>query len=229
VWSDDFNGTTVDPTKWNARPREHRDIDLACITNRPQNIIVGGGNLTLRAQRETYDCGEVRQYTVGYLDTIHKHSWTYGRFEARLRSPNGPTNSKGLWPAFWLRPEDGGQGEIDVVELPGGANWYQRATLAIFRDYTPTKQDTRVDLPSGYPGDGFHVYATEWDADSMVWYIDGVEVWRRDAGTTPWFGIFNKPFNLRLNFQVGGWLGDPDAATAFPADLVVDYVRVYQR
>jgi beta-glucanase (GH16 family) len=229
VWSDEFNGTAVDMTKWNARPREHRDVDLACITNRPQNIVVGGGNLTLRAQKETYDCGEVRQYTVGYLDTIHKHWWTYGRFEARIKSPNGPANSKGLWPAFWLRPEDGGQGEIDVVELPGGADWYRRATLAIFRDYTPTKQDTRVDLPSGYPGDGFHTYATEWDADAMVWYIDGVEVWRRDARTTPWYGVFNKPFNLRLNFQVGGWLGNPDAATVFPADFVVDYVRVYQR
>jgi beta-glucanase (GH16 family) len=229
VWSDEFDGTALDTTKWNARAREHRDVDLACITNRPENVIVGGGTLTLRAQRETYDCGEVRPYTVGYLDTIRKHSWTYGRFEARIKSPNGPTNSTGLWPAFWLRPDDGGQGEIDVVELPGGSAWYRKATLAIFRDYVPTKQDTRVDLPTGYPGDGFHTYATEWDATSMVWYIDGVEVWRRDATTTPWYGVFNKPFNLRLNFQVGGWLGDPDASTVFPADFVVDFVRVYQR
>lgn len=41
--------------------------------------------------------------------------------------------------------------------------------------------------------------------------------------------MFSKPYNIRLNFQTGGWLGNPDASTQFPADFVVDYVRVYQR
>ncbi len=231
VFSDEFDGTGIDRSKWNLRD-EGRSIDLGCNTSSPKNQFVSGGNLTIRALREPAVCAkQTRQFTQGYLDTIGKHSWTYGRFEMRAKSPNGPGTSKGLWPAFWLRPDDGGNGEIDVTELPGGDDWYARSTAAIFYDYSPVKQDTRIALPGGgHPGDGFHTYTTEWDADSLKWYIDGELVWTRDRTTTPWYDkAFHKPYNIRLNFQVGGWLGTPDAATRFPADFVVDYVRVHQR
>ncbi|MFJ8690402.1 family 16 glycosylhydrolase [Micromonospora wenchangensis] len=231
VWSDEFTGPTVDLKRWNLRDNEGRDIDKGCNVDDPDNTFISDGVLTLRAQRETAVCSsQTRQYTQSYLDTIGKASFTYGRFEMRAKSPNGPTDSKGLWPAFWLRPDDGGKGEIDVVELPGGASLHGAATQAIFYDYTPVKQDQRWDFPTGYPGDGFHTYTTEWEPGVIRWYIDGRQVWQRDRSTTPWFDeAFNKPFNLRLNFQVGGWLGDPDAATRFPADFRVDYVRVWQR
>jgi beta-glucanase (GH16 family) len=236
VWRDEFDTTSLDRTKWVARDTKV-DYDLACITSRGQNVFVGGGVLTLRAQRERYACGgETRSYTTSYLDTRGLASFAYGRFETRAKSPNGPTNSRGLWPAFWMRPDDGGNGEIDVVELPGGSQYYKAATAAIFRDYTPTKQDFRSVFATGFPGDGFHTYTTEWEPGVIRWYIDGREIWRRDRTTTSWleatFGkdaSYNRKFNLRLNFQVGGWLGAPDAATAFPADFVVDYVRVWQR
>ena len=231
VWSDDFSGSSIDRSKWNLRTNEGRSIDKGCNTNSARNTFVGAGTLTLRALREASVCSsQTRQYTQGYLDTIGKASWTYGRFEMRAKSPNKPDHSTGLWPAFWLRPDDGGNGEIDVTELPGGRDWYSKSTAAIFYDYSPVKQDTRIAMPAGgYPGDGFHTYATEWDARALRWYIDGKLVWTRDRTTTSWYDqVFHKPYNIRLNFQVGGWLGDPDAATTFPADFVVDYVRVYQ-
>lgn len=232
VWGDEFDSGTLDRTKWNLRGAEGRSIDLGCNVDHPQNTFVGDGKLTLRALKEASYCSsQTRQYTQSYLDTMGKASFTYGRFEIRAKSPNKPETSTGLWPAFWLRPDDGGNGEIDVTELPGGADWYSRSTAAIFWDYSPVKQDTRIAVPGGgYPADGYHTYATEWDAKALKWYIDGKLVWTRDRTTTPWYDkAFNKPYNLRLNFQVGGWLGDPDASTRFPADFVVDYVRVYQR
>ncbi|MGN9919872.1 family 16 glycosylhydrolase [Micromonospora palomenae] len=231
VWSDEFDGAGVDRSKWNLRDDEGRDIDRGCNVDDPDNTFVAGGVLTLRAQRETAVCSsQTREYTQSYLDTIGRASFRYGRFEVRAQSPNGPTDSKGLWPAFWLRPDDGGRGEIDVVELPGGGAFYQAATFGIFYDYTPVKQDQRYPFPTGYPGDGFHTYTTEWEPDAIRWYVDGRLVWQRDRATTPWFDeVFHKPYNLRLNFQVGGWLGDPDAATRFPADFRVDHVRVWQR
>jgi beta-glucanase (GH16 family) len=231
VFSDDFNGDKIDDSKWNHRNGEARDIDSGCNTNSNKNAFVGDGNLTLRALKETVKCGsKTRNYTQGYLDTIGKSSYKYGRFEMRAKSPNKPNSSKGLWPAFWLRPDDGGNGEIDVTELPGGSDLHAKSTAAIFYDYSPVKQDTRIALPGGgYPADGFHTYATEWDSQSLKWYIDDKLVWTRDRNTTSWYDkAFNKPYNIRLNFQVGGWLGEPDSSTAFPADFVVDYVKVYQ-
>ncbi|MEV0590873.1 family 16 glycosylhydrolase [Nonomuraea cavernae] len=236
VWSDDFDGTALNTAKWRARD-SYVDYDRACITSRAKNVFVANGSLTLRVHKENHTCGgATRPYTTGYVDTIGKASFAYGRFEARIKSPNGPANSRGLWPAFWMRPDDGGNGEIDVTELPGGASYYKAATAAIFRDYKPTKNDFRYTFPTGHPGDGFHTYTTEWEPGVIRWYVDGREIWRRDGDTTSWleetFGAddtYKRKFHLRLNFQVGGWLGDPDASTTFPADFVVDHVRVWQR
>lgn len=232
VWADEFDARAVDRSKWTIRDGEGRDVDLGCNVDDPANAYIRYGFLVLRGLRKTVRCGsQTRQYTQAYLDTIGRYSWTYGRFEIRAHSPNRPGTSTGIWPAFWLRPEDGGKGEIDVVELPGGDRWQDRATAAIFYDYSPVKQDERLAVPGGgTPGDGFHTYLTEWTPTALTWYIDGRQVWRRDRGTTPFFDeVFHKPYNLRLNLQVGGWLGAPDAATAFPADFVVDHVRVYQQ
>jgi hypothetical protein len=231
VWSDEFNDTTVDRSAWNIRDNEARDVDRGCNTARAANVFEGAGVLTIRALRETVTCGAQRRaYTQGYLDTIGLASFTYGRFEVRAKSPTRPDSSRGLWPAFWLRPDDGGRGEIDVVELPGGPQYHHAVTQAIFYDYTPVKQDNRYPMPAGHPADGFHVYTVQWEPGSLRWYVDGRQVYHRDRGTTPWFDeAFSRPFNLRLNLQVGGWLGDPDAATVFPADFQVDYVRVWQR
>jgi beta-glucanase (GH16 family) len=46
----------------------------------------------------------------------------------------------------------------------------------------------------------------------------------------PWPAPFDQPFHLLLNVAVGGtFAGNPDADTPFPAEMVVDYVRVYDR
>jgi beta-glucanase (GH16 family) len=231
AWADEFDGTKLDTSKWQARDNTMVDYDLACITSDQDNIFVKGGTATLRVRKEQDTCGsETRGYTTAYLTTQGRKSFTYGRFEVRAKSPTGPSDSTGLWPAFWLRPDDGGKGEIDVVELPGGAKYYKAATQAIFYDYTPIKQDHRYPFPSGHPADGFHTYTTEWEPGVLRWYVDGVLVYQRDRSTTPWFDeAFSRPFHLRLNFQVGGWLGNPDAATRFPADFQVDYIRVWNR
>ncbi len=245
AWQDNFDGGSLDTSKWTARPLTYVDFDKACITDTPDNVFVSGGNLTIRARRQQLTCwgGGTRQYTTAYLDTIGKANFTYGRFETRAKSPNGAANSTGLWPAFWLRrtrtatggdPNDG-NGELDVMELPGGSQYYRASTAAIFHNYgpPPTKNDFRYTLPgTSYPGDGFHVYAAEWEPGLIRFYVDGVLIWTRTPQTTPWFDdVFNgnAQYHLRLTFHVGGWLGDPTASTTMPADFIVDYVRVYQR
>ncbi|TNY02487.1 glycoside hydrolase family 16 protein, partial [Escherichia coli] len=46
------------------------------------------------------------------------------------------------------------------------------------------------------------------------------------AGTS-W--VFEKPFFVVLNLAVGGdWPGSPDASTVFPAQMKVDWVRIYK-
>lgn len=236
VWADEFDGGNVDGTKWNVRNNTRNSNELSCLTSRPQNVSVGGGVLNIKGQRESYNCGETRAFTSGYLDTIGKASWTYGKFEMRAILPTQASTSKGMWPAFWLRPNDGGAGEIDIMEAIGSAasdTEYSKSHQTIWYDYNKTypSQSKSAPIPNGLPSTGYHVYAVEWNPGSLVFTIDGVTVYTRDRTTTSWFdAAFSRPFNIRLNLQVGGsWPGTPDANTDFSKTYAIDYVRVYQK
>ncbi len=220
VWADEFDGTA---SQWSAA--DGLGGELACATSRPENVLVSGGVLTLRAIAEPVSCGgQDRQYSTASLTS--GRSFTYGAFEVRAKGPGTPASTLGLWPAFWLSPADGGAGEFDVVQCFGGPSTYAAPVQSLVAG---ASQQHSGGL-SGHPGDGFHTYRTEWDPGVLRWYVDGTLVWTRDASMTPGFDTaFARPYVLHLNFQVGGAAGTPDASTALPADFQVDYVRVYQR
>jgi beta-glucanase (GH16 family) len=248
AWADEFNDTTVDSTKWsvfNNSTFGDGNKELACLM--ADNVVEAGGNLTIRAQKLSTPkvCGskdtrfpEGRSYTSGFLETKNKAAFTHGRFEVRFKAPIGAGTSKGLWPAFWLRPADGGIGELDVLEIIGSdaataATQTNKVMHTLHYDYNGThpKQGGFYKLPTGTWNSDFHTAAVEWEPGAMRWYIDGVLTYQRTLATTPWLDeAFSRPFYLRLNMAVGGsWPGSPDSATEFPADYVIDYVRVYQR
>ena len=238
AWSDEFNSSQVDTSRWHVRNNVHNSNETSCLTNRASNVSESGGTLHITAQRERATCGGyTADYTSGYLDTIGIHSATYGRFEMRAKLPTQSGSSKGMWPAFWLRPDDGGAGEIDIMEAigsgPGEANDH-RVSQTLWYDYTGShpRQVLSYVLPGPSMSDQFHTYAVEWERGVIRWYVDGRLTWTRDRSTTSWMdsGIYDKPYNIRLNMQVGGsWPGQPTSATALPADYRIDYVRVYSR
>ena len=52
----------------------------------------------------------------------------------------------------------------------------------------------------------------------------------REQDLNPWPAPFDQPYYLLMNVAVGGkFPGNPDRATSFPAELIVDYVRVYDK
>lgn len=223
--------------------------ELECYTSRPQNVFVQDGVLHLRAIKESY---EGAQYTSARLKTKGLFAKTYGRFEFRAKLPAG----RGIWPAIWMLPQQekyGGwpaSGEIDIMEARGqepdkvlgtlhyGAHWPGNAHTS--KDYIFTDNGTIAD---------FHVYAMEWEPGEIRWYIDDhlyqrQNFWwsytdahgRRGVGPVnesdlnPWPAPFDHPFYMILNLAVGGnFLGNPDAKTAFPVEMVIDYVRVYDK
>jgi beta-glucanase (GH16 family) len=79
------------------------------------------------------------------------------------------------------------------------------------------------DLSTGAFADDFHVFAIEWQASAMQWFVDDTLY-----NTGPW--VYDHPFFIILNVAVGGyWPGNPDTTTVFPQTMRVDYVRVYQK
>lgn len=248
AWHDEFNDDSLNRESWSAEVFSgygDGNGELACLTDRPENLEVRGGYLTLRAQREESPllCGadkrfpDGRNYSSAHIHSRDKVTFEYGRFEIRAKTPVAQGTSKGLWPAFWMRPTDGDIGEIDVFESLGSGLHDERsapvAQQSIHYDYSETHpmQKSVSELSSGNFADGFHDYVVEWEPGVIRWFVDGAQVYDRTAETTPWLDeAFSGQFFLRINLAVGGdWPGDPDSNTVFPAEYQIDYVRVYQR
>ncbi len=232
VWSDEFDGTAVDLTKWQNEvwTAPHNNEQQAYV---PSQATVADGFLTITATNQPFGG---KQYRSARLESHYAKQ--YGRWEIRAKLPS----TKGTWPAIWLLPNVDqypwpSQGEIDILENRGnqphltsaafhyGANWqnhqyqYSENTAARFAQ------------PVNYH-DEFHTYAVEWDANKLRFFIDDVNwytLYDSDVGGTI---SQNAPMETVLNVAVGGdFLGSqqPDGSSSWPQSMVVDYVRVFER
>ena len=227
VFNDDFN--SIDRVKWNVRNNSWARNEESIVTSRTSNVFVSNGALTLRAINESYTVGSTtRQYTSGYLDTIGRGSWKYGRFEMRAKLPT----AQGMWPAFWLR-NNTTLGELDIMEAVGGRVNQTVQTVHQSTNGDLAKAGHEDTLPSGDTST-WHTYSVERQPGYMKWYVDGRLVFTKTQSQLSWLdSSFNEPMNIRLNLQVGGsmpnWYGLPvKGAPLGQSDFVIDYVRVYQ-
>lgn len=248
VWNDEFDGESLDRTKWDYQYGNGGEYGISGWGNnewqyylgRPENVSVEDGKLVITA------CKEDNIYTSGRIRTITNQgevlfSTAYGRLEARIKCPVG----EGLWPAFWMLPVDesvygrwAASGEIDIMEAKGrlpeqfsGAahyGWTWPDNVSSHEEYT---------FEGGRDITDFHVYAIEWEAEEIRWYVDDIcyftlDKWysKNSKGEAfPEGAPFDKPFYILLNMAVGGNF-DPQADVSkaeFPARMEVDYVRVY--
>jgi beta-glucanase (GH16 family) len=178
------------------------------------------GVLTITAKPVTPEVApyvQGQQYTSGLMTTRESFNQQYGYFEMRADVPAG----SGLISAFWLLPQDGTwPPELDVMEVLGKEP-----------DVTYTTVHTGANGGHGMDGhgttgasDGYHRYGVDWQADKVTWYLDGEQIYQTN---TP--ADFHKPMHMIVDLGIGGqWQGYPDANTVFPAELKIDYIRVYK-
>lgn len=227
VFADDFSGTAVDTTKWNVRNNTtQNNMDGR---NFAANCVVKDSVLSIKTGL-TGDAA--KPWSCGYLDTIGKSSFRNGRWEARMRFPWGAT-ATGFWPAFWLRPDDGGNGELDGMEAWPAKN---ELGVTIHHDYlsdaTHVKQNAyRLPLPLTIDPTQWHTYSIEKEPGSLKFYIDNKLV--SDMTNVSWrVSTLERAvnWNIRLNLQMGGsWGGKPNAQTDLTKTFDIDWVRVLAR
>ncbi|HTS37725.1 MAG TPA: glycoside hydrolase family 16 protein [Candidatus Solibacter sp.] len=242
TWSDEFNGTNgsaVDASKWVVETGGNGwgNDELEYYTSRPENVHLENGNLVIKILAEKYTGadGVSRSYTSARLKTLGKFSQKYGRFESHIKISRG----QGIWPAFWMMGDniekDGwpNGGEIDVMENIGKEPSLVHGTI-----HGPGYSGANgIGAPYGLAGDkpfadDFHIYAVEWEPEVIRFYVDDHLYETRTPADLPkgakW--VYDHPFFILLNCAVGGgWPGSPDQTTAFPQEMLVDYVRVYSR
>ncbi len=241
VWSDEFDGTEIDATKWSYDLGDGCQIsqdlcgwgnnELQYYTDRPDNSFIEDGNLVIKAIREVPFFQGQYQYTSARMVTKNKGDWKYGRIDVRAKLPFG----QGLWPAIWMLPTDnvyGGwpkSGEIDIMENIGSEPDRVFGTIHYGHDFWRFNSQG-IELEEGTFADDFHVFTLLWNEDCIQFQMDGIDVGVPNTRSTvlPTTYPFDQEFHLLLNVAVGGNLpGNPTAATSFPQTLEIDYVRVY--
>lgn len=232
VWSDEFNVNGLpDATKWgyDIGGNGWGNNELEYYTDRPENARVANGNLVIETKLESF-LG--RNYTSARLISKNKASWTYGKFEIKAKIPKG----KGTWPAIWLLsandplhwPDDG---ELDIMEEVGfDPNViYGTAHNKLYNGANGKQKGGNIKISDAQ--DNFHIYSLEWTSNAITWSVDSVPyfTYSNSYGAEAW--PYYKDFFMILNTAVGGnWGGQQGVDdTVFPQQMLIDYVRVYQR
>lgn len=238
IFQDEFEGNSLAKTRWvtcywwdndgctNADNQELEWYQSA-------NVEVGQGLLKLIAQKEQVEAsdGKTYSYTSGMVTTgrsvpnpkgAAKFAFKYGYVEIRANIPPG----KSLWPSLWLLPANQKwPPEIDIMEMVGD----EPRTVHMTSHYinaSGQEDETGGRWTGPNFSTGFHLFALDWEPQSLVWYVDGVE---RQRLTNTAFIPAEKMY-LVMNLAVGGkWPGAPNARTVFPSYFSIDYVRIWQR
>lgn len=187
---------------------------------------INDGILTITAAPATTDVLpyiDGHTYTSGLLTTKFTFAQQYGYFEIRAALPAGQGFWPAFWPAFWLLPTDNSwPPELDVFEMLGGdPNVVYMTTHGTSVPGKTMEDQDRVVIDTAQ----FHTYAVDWNAERIIFYIDGAEVARQ---ATP--AAMNKEMYMLVNLAVGGagsWGGAADATTG-TGEMKVDYVRAYR-
>lgn len=235
VWSDEFQGEDLDPDTWKPWIGPAYNYELQYYTDRDENIFLQDGKLHLQANRENYNG---YKYTSARISTDSTRiGWKKGRFEARMKMPEGI----GFWPAFWLMPmnEPGWPkgGEINIMEhrsnepntTTGAIHFWENDCIGFNSQCMKYFVGSHV-FSDGNLSDDFHLYALEWNDLGFIWYINDTAFLRvpfssMDASAE----AFLEPFYIILNLAVGGtFVENPDHTTEFPQSLEIDYVRIYE-
>jgi beta-glucanase (GH16 family) len=225
VWSDEFDGITVDTLKWNFETGGGGWGNNEKEYYQAANATVANGNLLITAKKESVGG---QPYTSARMTTQGKEAPTYGRIEARIKAPLG----MGFWPAFWMLGSNiqtvswPACGEMDIMEHINNTNTFYGTMHWNVNGHVSYGSTINISTPGDY-----HLYAIEWDQNAIRWYVDDTlyqtgNIKSNINGT----GAFHLPFFILLNFALGG--NFPNASvdeTLLPATMYVDYVRVYKQ
>lgn len=258
VWGDEFNGTEVDSKRWTYNPRYgaawNRFMAQSAEQRAKVNIIKDGYYNSLCIPTPAEFTTETEPMISGALISSGRLQVCYGKIEARAK-----TNPfTGNFPAFWMMPayselQDVGlngwpnDGEIDIWEQINAENAHHGTIhsgwtgWSTYNKWPEAPKQSSPESTCKTPSDAtiWHVYALEWEADELRWYIDGKQVFSyanrhySEPGSKYYIEKvtwpFDKQFYILVNQSVGSgsWADNPDTNHEYLTQF--DYVRVYQK
>lgn len=236
VWGDEFNGSTLDTTKWDYWLLGDRR-DAVNVTNA---VSFNGSNLVIT----TYTSNNV--HCTAMIATDNTFRSRYGYWESSIKW--GDTN--GMWSAFWFQSPTMGThlfnpfasgSEIDVVEHRSTDGGSDGDIMNIVQNNIhwngygfSARSAGSGNLGTGL-GSGFHTYGLLWTPAAYTIYIDGnnVRSWNYSNNGVP---VSESSEWVILSSEVDDtsttWAGEIPAngygtLGGSSTKLMVDYVRYY--
>ena len=223
IWGDEFDSDTLNWSKWWSQTGMH-GTELQYYTPRRENVYLKDGMLYLRAIRESMI--DTLPFTSG--EVFSSIEFGQGHYiEVRCKIPKG----RGLWPAFWFwSGKNKTYQEIDAFEI-----WSDDTRRLLVSNYWQDAQTGKVQSeskrirPRDLSGkridmsEHFLTFATYWDETGVRYLLNNklVAQFKNHIATDP--------MPIILNIAVEGGKNQPDEKTIFPADYIIDYVRVYKK
>ena len=227
VWQDEFDGGTLDATRWSPCPRGPSDWNRK-MSNAPGLIEVKDGLLRLHGVVNPDRSKDPSDFLTGGVTSTGKFQFLRGRIEVRARFKS----AQGAWPAIWLLASDvrwPSGGEVDLMEHLNFDDFVHHSV------HTPYTLDPKTPRPAGnsrtakVERDAFNLYGLDWTDDHMQFLVNGAKTFTypRDATKGPGQWPFQVPQHVKLSMQIGGkWVGEPNPLH-YPAFMEIDWVRVY--
>tara|TARA_R110002060_G_scaffold10140_3_gene15028 strand:+ start:123 stop:950 length:828 start_codon:yes stop_codon:yes gene_type:complete len=243
TWSDDFSGSTIDPSKWdhftgtpsNNEQQTYTEDGITCSITSAKTLLITPKN----------DNGKWTSCRLESMPAFVTKAGGQMIVQARLKLGDAGAKLQGIWPAFWSLGEavrNGvdwpGCGEIDTMENINGD------VLGHGTIHCGTACNDPTGLGQGMAFDygTFHTWAhaidlrsSDWKEQSITWYMDGQAfkvLHGRDVGDEgAWKSVAQKGMFLTLNVAVGGsWPGNvgADTASGKAAGMEVQYVAIYE-
>ncbi len=243
IWADEFNYQgNVDKNKWHHQvipPQSGSwfNGELQHYTDRSVNSYVSDGSLNIVAIKENYTYeNSSKGYTSARLNS--KFGFKYGRVDVRAKLPK----TEGTWPAIWTLGTNINEignyfgdsqgsvgwpksGEIDIMEQTG---WNKNETIGHFHyaDQNGNYKDQGGVTQVSNTNEIYHVYSMIWTEDHIKLLVDNKEFTSLETKN---LDSFNNPHYILLNVAIGGNLGGNVDPNYGDDEMVVDYVRVFQK
>lgn len=231
--SDEFEGTSLDRSKWQPWHPFWKGAQPGRIN--PDNVSVADGYLRLKSTTRYARADEIPDIDRDWIDeacvsSVAETAIPGGYYEARIKAQRISSNS-----AFWLQREF--VSEIDIVEAFGAGKTTRpdREFLIqpITHSYRGKHQVDKSNRPPGWhrldrPVHEWHTYGVWWkDPNNVQFYADGVEVF--PAVELP--ASFTMPMYMLFATLVVKSAGYPDIASLKDDQrntMLVDWVRSYK-
>ncbi len=232
MWQDDFVSDQLDDANWTRCTRGNPDWKNT-MSDDPRLLKIKDGVLQLRGIVNDKQDKDPAPYLTAGLSSKGKFAFQYGKVQIRARFKS----AQGAWPALWMLGAEKGwpaNGEIDLMEhLNFDHIIYQTVhseyTIKIDKTNTPKKGGT-----AKINRDGWNTYGCEWEADKIIFTVNDkpTHTYPRvpTLGEKQW--PFSQPFYFILSMQIGGnWVNGPGPSNPahYPADMEIDWVRVYSQ